>query len=346
MSTADQRRRVVPIIPARVLERHHAQEPGDGRFKAAARLMQSLWRKQQGYPCGHLEDRQGKARRLGSRLTVGPAQAGANFISPEVAALTQREVAYREIAAVMDTKRLYGNLLSSQALTFNLFGPLKLNPELATANFRRLFPEFVAAVEDIWFEHSPGRAHSTFTGDHTAFDALVCCRTVRGGRGFIAFEVKYTEGATSAALPPRPRYDELSRLSGVYRDPSAAALRSPSLQQFWREHLLAYSMLQAKLCDEGLFVVTVPSQNHECGRAIERYGQELTDPASDAPGFARMSIETIIDAIGSEGAATTAKALRDRYFDFAHVDRALFQVVSGVKRELPRLKAAALKAAA
>jgi hypothetical protein len=341
MSVPNPRRRVVPVIPTAVLERHQALEPGDGRFKAAARLMQSLWREQRGYQCGRYVDRNGKPRRLGSRLPAAVAQGGGNFLSPEVLALVHREIAYREIAAVIDTKRLFGNLLSSQTLTFNLLGPLKLDLELATTVFKGLFPDFCAAVEDIWFEHSPGRGRRAFTDDHTAFDALVLCRTVRGGTGFIALEVKYSEGAGSAPLPSRPRYEELSRQSGLYRDPMAPALRSAPLQQFWREHLLAQSMLQAKLYDEGLFVLTAPSQNHECDRAVTRYREHLAECAPSAAGFAAVSIEAIIEAIEQAGAVVTAGALRERYFDFSRVDRALFQVVSVRPKELETVRAAA-----
>ena len=341
MSVANPRRRVVPVIPTAVLERHQALEPGDGRFKAAARLMQSLWREQRGYQSGRYVDRHGKPRRLGSRLPAAVAHGGANFLNPEIVALAHREIAYREIAAVIDTKRLFANLLSSQTLTFNLLGPLKLNLELATTVFKRLFPDFCETVDDIWFEHSPGRGRRAFTDDHTAFDALVLCHTVRGGTGFIALEVKYSEGTGTTPLPSRSRYEELSQQSGLYRDPKLSVLRSGPLQQFWREHMLAQSMLQAKLYDEGMFVVTAPGQNHECDRAVTRYREQLAESSSSAAGFAAVSIEAIIDAIERAGAVATAQALRERYFDFTRVDRALFQVISGGQEATEPVRAAA-----
>jgi hypothetical protein len=68
---------LLPLLPAELLQQHHCFEPTDTRFRAAAQLRQSLWRQAQGYPCGRLEDAQGRSRRLGSRLTARVAQTGA-----------------------------------------------------------------------------------------------------------------------------------------------------------------------------------------------------------------------------------------------------------------------------
>ena len=120
-------------------------------------------------------------------------QGGANFLSPEVLTLAHREIAYREIA-VIDTKRLFANLLSNQTLTSNLLAPLNLDLALATNVFKRLFPDFCATAEDIWFEHSPGRGQPAFTDDHTAFDALELLRSSlkpnRGAHWRITSEMK------------------------------------------------------------------------------------------------------------------------------------------------------------
>jgi hypothetical protein len=67
---------------------------------------------------------------------------------------------------------LWCNLLTSQALVFNLFGPFKQRPALATTVMRRLMPDLVADVAEVLFEHSPGRGHPRYTADHTAFDVL------------------------------------------------------------------------------------------------------------------------------------------------------------------------------
>ena len=82
---------------------------------------------------------------------------------------------------------------TSQALTFNLFGPFKQRPALATTVMRRLVPDLVADVTEVLFEHSPGRGHPRYTADHTAFDVLLRCTTPQGRAAFVAIEVKFSE---------------------------------------------------------------------------------------------------------------------------------------------------------
>ena len=74
----------------------------------------------------------------------------------------QYEIAYREVGAVIHTEHLWTNLLTSQALTFNLFGPFKQRAALATNVMRRLVPD-LADVTEVLFEHSPDRGHPRYT---------------------------------------------------------------------------------------------------------------------------------------------------------------------------------------
>jgi hypothetical protein len=60
----------------------------------------------------------------------------------------------------------------------------------------------------------------------------------------------------------RPRYDELSDGSGLFIDSAARELRTNPLQQLWREHLLAQSMIDQGLYDEGYFVTVGPTLNY------------------------------------------------------------------------------------
>ena len=342
MPIPNSRRRTVPIVPEAILKRHHVHEASDTRFKAAARLLQSLWRDQHGYPVGRQDDdTRGRGRKLGSRLTPTTAQSGANFITPEIAALVRREVAYREISAVMDTKRLYGNLLSSQALTFNMLGILKLDLKVANRVFQQMFPNLVAEVEDIWFEHSPGRGDKAFTGDHTAFDALICCLTPTGARGFIAIEVKYSEEASSPSPNITEQLDLLSLQEAFHRDSESNELRLGRLQQLWREHLLAVSMVRGGLYGQGVFLVVAPSQNHGCQKMIASYRRELIEGGSPAVAFESVTTEVFVDAIEQAGAQKEATALRERYVDFSPVDRSLFEVIQGGSTSPRRINLAA-----
>jgi hypothetical protein len=313
-----------PLVPVRVLKAHRVYEPTDSRFRAEARLLQALWREDKGLPVGYHRNARGKRHRLGSRLDTKSAERGANFLSPDIARLALRESVYREIGAMMEQERLWTNLLSSQPLCFNLFGGMKLDIDKANRFFQHLFRGYLASVEDIYFEHSPGRGNPAFTNDHTAFDVFVICTTVDEQHGFVAIEVKYTETMTEPLTIVRPRYDELSRASCIYKDPDALALRGSPLQQLWREHLLSRSMIGTEPYSTGRFVVIYPKQNGQCDMALNAYRLHLVADAPSISGFQAVTLEDCIETLRAIGDNESASALYGRYLDFERVARAIF----------------------
>jgi hypothetical protein len=68
----------LPLVSAELLRRYSCAEPTDTRFRAIARLRQSLWREQQGYACGRYLDVNGRTRRLGSRVSHRVGRTGVN----------------------------------------------------------------------------------------------------------------------------------------------------------------------------------------------------------------------------------------------------------------------------
>ena len=306
----------VPFIPEATLRAHHVHEPADDRFRAAARARQALLREARGWPIGLWASDTDHAREMGSYLS--PEHDGANFITPEIAALARREVAWREDDALIDTDRLYRNMLSSMPATFNLAGPLALNARLATAVLRRLAPGFVRKVEGVLFEHSPARRHPAFTNDRSAFDAVFKVTTTAGEHGFIAAEVKFTESMCEQPARLRPRYDELSALSDLFVDPNHPDLRAAPLQQLWRQHLLAFAMVHNGLYSAGRYVLIAPTLNRAVQEAVALYRTHLL-PGGIVP-FDVISFEQLIDAIRRSGGRDVAQLLHDRYVDFSDVD--------------------------
>jgi hypothetical protein len=225
---------------------------------------------------------------------------------------------------MIEEERLWHNLLSSQPLCFNLFGDMKLDLSMATRFWSTLFPDHMAKVEAIYFEHSPGRGDEAFIADHTAFDVLIAGLTRKGQRSFIAIEVKYSESMNEPAATMRPRYEAVSTRSGLFKDPEHQALRSAPIQQLWREHMLSQTMLDNGLYDTGLFLVVHPSKNEDCSSAVVSYKQHLVEANGSNPAFAALTLEECVNGLRDIGEAELADALFTRYLDFDRIEAAIF----------------------
>jgi hypothetical protein len=308
----------LPIVPETTLRAHQVHERYDTRFRACARLLQSLVRERVRLPVGSYTNAKGRRRKLGSRLTELPAKAGANFLSPEIARLAYRELAYREPGAMIDGNRVWSNMLSSMPMAFNLFGPLKLNPKAAEQFVAALFPEIAGQVTHILFEHSPARGDETFTADGSAFDVFIGLKREDGTRAFVAVEVKYAEGMTEPEPRHRARWDDLSMSAGLYQDPDAPELRKNPLQQLWREHMLAHTMVANGLYDAGTFVLIAPKLNNDVQRGASAYAKHLAEPAGPV-GFVNLTLEDAAEAVKAAGLPDVAQAFVGRYLDFTPV---------------------------
>ncbi|WP_300974466.1 hypothetical protein [Sphingomonas sp. LHG3406-1] len=311
----------LPLIPAEVLKKHRVFEAFDNRFRACARLLQALWRESQQLPIGSHETRDGRQRRIGSLISSAAADAGRNFLSPEVAHLVRRETIYQERGALIDKRRLYGNLLSSMPLAFNVFAPLRLNRRLAEKVIRSLIPGIdLSEVLDVRFEHSPGRNHAELTDDRTAFDVAIQYRRSDGGLGLLAIEVKYSETGAEGAGELSGRYDELAVASELYKSPLSAVLRTAGCQQLFREHLLTFAALYRGDYAEARFILAAPRQNHLVQQAAQLYASHLLEPGPGAVPFMNVELEQLIEAIGWAGELDYAYALHDRYLNWFKLD--------------------------
>lgn len=300
-----------------VLGKHHVLVSTDNDFQRRARLLQALWREERGLPVG--ERRPGIP--LGSRLPKDYAkETGANLMTPAAHAAARREVAAMRAGSgqKIDEDRLWANLLSSQPLAFNLFGELSVDLELATRVLRHFWPERLGEVTHVGFEYSPGRGNAAYTADRTAFDVYVEHTTPGGGRGFIGIEVKYNEALTDAPAEHRPRYDEVTRAMGCFKPDLVAGLRRKPIEQIWRDHMLAGSMLLGSPSpwESGLYAFLYPEENEPCRAAVQLYREYLLDDRT----FASVALEALTVAIERETSATWIRQLRDRYLRWDKIE--------------------------
>ncbi|CAO4153335.1 PGN_0703 family putative restriction endonuclease [Methylorubrum extorquens] len=314
-----------PLIPEPLLRQHKCFIPGDTRFRAAARLRQSLWREEQGLPAGLHRPRGNRILPhlpLGSTLQPADAARGLNFLSPSVNAFVRRSLVLREEGAMVHYERLHRNLLSSEPLTYNLFVPLALNLDLATSTLRQLLPAFVHQVTGIRFETSPGRHNARYLADGTAFDAALSIITPDGEPATVFIEVKYSEGCTGPAATHRSRYDEASRQAALHHDPDSSALRSTMLEQFWRLHLLAQLAVRHSVTPRAHLLVLYPQLNRRVRSATRLYAAELSDPTGSSPavtGFSALTLETFVAALAQAGGGAEAVYLHHRYLNLQPV---------------------------
>lgn len=315
----------IPLIPQSILKEHNVACIIDTRFRSAARLLQHLWLRDNAIATGvHVRksDDGDIVMDLGSMLEADAARAGRNFLTPEIHAFVRHTAIMREEGAAIDEHRLFYNALSSMPMSFNVFANLALDLQLATTVFRSLLPAFVASVESIRFETSPGRREARFLDDGTAFDLAIEVLTHDGENATVFIETKYSESMEGPAARLRDRYDEAARQVRLYREPDAAILRSLALEQLWREHMLAQLAVDQGVTDRALFVVIGPRLNRRVQAACRVYKNELIpddDLDADRVQFQSITLETVIDAINEAGSTDLARALWGRYADFERV---------------------------
>ncbi|MGJ4899132.1 PGN_0703 family putative restriction endonuclease [Bradyrhizobium oligotrophicum] len=334
-----------PFVSDAVAKHYDSHCLIDSRFRRAARLLQILWMRDQGIPNAAAEER---GAHLGSYLRADAADAGRNFISPQVHLLALRELLLlREEDAAVDEDRLMTNTLSSMPLVVNAFGPLAQDTKLATAVLRQLLPDFIQSVERIAFEHSPGRRDDRFLADRTAFDLAIHVTTPEGESGIVYAEVKYSEELTTVARW-RERYDQALKEVRLYKDPESTVLRSPLVEQLMREHCLAQLSVDHGITPRAMFIGIGPRLNRRANAAFRVYANELLPVPDDDPTrvrFQHFTLETLIDAIDVAGDRETADQLWKRYCDFQRVyDAALAVIAPQAPRSEPPKSATATPA--
>ena len=282
-------------------------------FQRKARILQSMWREEKGYEIGEFRE-----RKIGNYLPMPWAKETLNnYLSDTI-----RKVVIGELQNSKDNGKLYGkpriynNLLSSQPLCFNLFAELKENLTLATKVFKKLSNR-VKKVLAIEFEHSPGRRNSKYTGDRSAFDVYVEYLTSEDKKGFIGIEVKYHENLKNEPADIKPRYTEVAYEMKCFKDDCIEKLKTSPLEQVWRDHLLAGSLLNSEDgFEDGFFVFLFPKDNLHCQKAVNEYKQCLTEDRT----FQGWTLEDVAEVIKQNTDDKWIDGVIDRYLNFGKIE--------------------------
>jgi hypothetical protein len=314
----------VPALPSqKELEAAHCWEADDrapGRpemtaYRRRLRYQQSQWREAHGHPIGTqpIVPRPGAPVRLvGSRLPLDYGRdTGASFLTAGALAAARARTSIIEPHQSFDHQGLWADLLSSAALSFNLFGDLAADLTRADRAVHRWWPDAPGTVCEVRFAHSPGRLDPGYLNSLRAFDVAFVLDVGGGKRGVIGVDTKYHE--RNKVEQPKPRNAarnlEVCDRSGVFASAARRLLGRTDLALMWLEHLLLLSMLQheSAVWTWGRYVVVHSVGNTDLIDAVARYRRFLTDDAT----YATMTLESLL-ASRALPAATT-RALRERY---------------------------------
>ena len=285
-------------------------------FRRRLRCHQAQWRETNGHPIGSqpIAPRPdgGPARPVGSRIPLAYARdTGANFLTAHALDAATARTSIIEPHQSFDHQRLWADLLSPVAMTFNLFGDLAADIALADQAVHTWWPDVPGTVDDVRFAHSPGRLDPAWLGNLVAFDVGFVLALGDGRQGIVGVMTAYND--VNRRQPPKPtrlpRYREITDRSGCFGPEAIDAVNGTELIHVWLEHLLVLSMLQhpSRTWRWGRLVVVYPAGNTDFADACSRYQALLVDKST----FAFATVEQLLDA--NVLPAATATAFRNRY---------------------------------
>jgi hypothetical protein len=223
---------------------------------------------------------------------------------------------------VVETDRLWRNMLSSQPLAFSIVGEMRAHPAAALKVLSELSGHDLVAfdrieagggpfvLDGLQAEWAPPR--SAHTDDRSGFDIAAAVLTADGRRMLLTVEVKYTDRFSSAPLDPI-RYADALRSAGI-DDDTAARLVAAGASQFLRSVLLTNSVrhggtLRVDPLDEVLAVVLSRDDDRTAKAVVERLADEQT-----AVPVAWWGLADFLEVAGRQVEfAEWADAMRARY---------------------------------
>ncbi len=293
------------------------QHVGDGPFAARMRCHQSWYRARRlGVPCGTGPQRNSTSP-YGNMLRPKDAERGLNFLTPDIFQVARQRLA--EGTGTVEPFRLLHNMLSSQPMCFNLFGPLVDDHDLARRVLQELVSDDVAEVTQVALEFAPQPA-SEYLDDRTAFDAFIAYRRADGELSFVGIETKLTE-PFSQKTPDTPAYRRWSdRPDSPWLATARPELAEIRHNQLWRDHLLAVAMNlhPASPYAGGYLMLVRHPGDSECAQVVKGY-QKLLKP--DDRSFIDCPLDRLMDvvesAVGNDDQRQWLAAFNARYLDLA-----------------------------
>ncbi len=251
----------------------------------------------------------------GNMLTRVDGEAGLNFLSPEIFEVVKDRIV--QGGGAVERYRLLHNMLSSQPMCFNLFGPLVRDRILAKTLLETLVPEKISEVTLVKIEWSPMPA-CEYLNDHTAFDAFIEYRTIDGQLFGLGIETKLSE-PFSQKVYDRPEYRRWMQHSDApWLPESWNNVQAIDHNQLWREHLLAVAMYTrpGSTYEQVRLMLVHHALDIECEKKYSNYKKLLKD-GDDT--FFSLSLDQIVarwlSVVKRDDQVNWLKSFEKRYVD-------------------------------
>jgi hypothetical protein len=251
----------------------------------------------------------------GNMLTRVDGETGRNFLTQEIF-----EVALDRIAqgrGVVEKYRLLHNMLSSQTMCFNLFGPLVRDHDLAKNLLATIVPEKILEVTRVEIEWAPQPA-TDYLNDHTAFDAFIEYWTQDGHLVGLGIETKLSE-PFSQKVYDRPEYRRwMKQPDSPWNPDSWNKVQAVEYNQLWRDHLLAVALrLHPKsIYDCTRLMLVYHPEDINCARNFLNYKNLLRN---DDDSMFSLSLDQIVDrwlsVVKKDDHKKWLKSFKKRYID-------------------------------
>jgi hypothetical protein len=242
----------------------------------------------------------------GHHLIPEDAEKGLNFLSSEAHLYALKRS--RSWRVFVNRERVLGNLISSQALCFNLFTDLKMGilqkDPAASRVIESMFPalpiEKVVSVDLEKLPHIPG-----FKKVATSFDAIIVFKDSKGFESVIGLEVKYLDGLDERRAGQGKQWQSLAASFGIFNAKGIAEYPSKlGFNQIARNFLLA--LAYARYPQKNVFSFTLGlDDDKETQMKVKRFKNMLKKPFTEMVEF--ISLEDMVQR-GLSGSA-------DRYRD-------------------------------
>jgi hypothetical protein len=271
---------------------HPAWAEDDTEWARGCRLLQGWWRSQLEGPVAA-----GLSTAVGGRpqklvVSMIPAEnAHMNFLSD--GARQAFESWATDGAGLVGDDRARRNLMSSQPLAFNLFGPFVTDGSPLLSWIRTIDTDATDVVE-VRLEWAPPR-NTTFGGG-SAFDVFISYSAETAQR-FLGIECKYAENLASSSIKSivkhqytngprkgqRPEsyvnYEDYTQTSGHWKPGASDHLDTARLRQIWLNVMLAQRVSETREYDGGTSVMLTCQDDHGAWAATREVRRHLTQPA-------------------------------------------------------------------